>query len=91
MKATKRPSRSKGETRIYFAVPDTYSSGDAFESYKEAEDEARSRIQTFKYGGGIPDVKSREFVDVRISDDEGDRILHRVEVFAALALARGEA
>lgn len=71
-----------GETRIYFAVPTPYTIGDTFASYKEAADAARARIKAFDYGC------SREFVDVRIADEAGDRMLHRVEIFSGSAKAQ---
>lgn len=66
-----------GETRIYFAVPTCYTIGDTHATYKEAADAARATIKTFDYGGC-----SRAWVDVRLADETGDRIIHRVEVFA---------
>lgn len=73
----------RGETRIYFAVPTCYTIGKTFPTYLEAADFARSTIETFKYGDGVPYGKSRAFVDVRIADEAGDRILYRFEVFEA--------
>ena len=65
-----------GEVRIYFAVPTAYTIGDTFESFREAYQAARTTIKVFDYGGC-----SRAWVDVRVADETGDRIVHRVEVF----------
>lgn len=67
-------------SRIYFAVPTHYTTGDAFDTFAEAEAAARATIAPFD---GIPG-SSRAFVDVREVDEAGsDRPIHRVEVFGA--------
>ena len=64
--------------RIYFAVPGHYTIGEEFETWAEAERFARERIRQIDGTCSM----TREFVDVRVESQEGDRPVHRVEVFA---------
>lgn len=68
-------------TDIYFAVPDHYTIGTRFATYREAEAYARSTIVTFDYGDESGTRDSRAFIDVREVDAEGDRPIRRIEVF----------
>jgi len=65
-------------TRVYFAVPTDYTIGDEYETFEEAVAEARDRIEDLRPRG--LDYDTREFVDVRVADENGDRPVWRVEV-----------
>ncbi len=66
-------------SNIYFAVPEHYTIGDRFDTFAEADAAARARIRPLTLDGIAG--HSRAFVDCRIEDADGDRPLHRVEVF----------
>lgn len=63
--------------RIYFAVPEHYTIGTAFETYAGAVEYASSKIREID---GCPGSFTRAFVDVRLEDADGDRPLHRIEI-----------
>lgn len=65
--------------RVYFAVPSHYTIGSEHETWAEAVDVARSKITKHD---GIPGY-SRAWVDVRVQDEQGDRSVHRIEIFRA--------
>ena len=66
----------------YFAVPGHYVIGDAFDTLAEALAEAGSRVESNikknqKQGTFIPE---RSYVDERLSDADGDRVVRRYVV-----------
>lgn len=65
--------------RVYFAVPSHYTIGSEHATWAEAVDVARSKITKHD---GIPGY-SRAWVDVRVQDEQGDRSVHRIEIFRA--------
>jgi len=68
----------KTADRIYFAVPDHYTIGREFDTFAEAHAAASDDIHPID---GCPGHFTRAFVDVRVADSDGDRSVHRVEVF----------
>ncbi len=72
-------------TQIYFAVPGHYTIGDRFDTFAFAEAAAQAKIKPLgaaAWNGGVEEY-SRAFVDCRIEDASGDRVLHRVEILPA--------
>ena len=63
----------------YFEVPGPYGYGPRFDTYQEARIAALDRIREID---GCPGSFTRAFVDLRISDHAGDRLVRRREVFA---------
>ena len=63
-------------THVYFRVPGHYGYGPEFDTFVEAEAHALSTIRPIE---GTERV-TRAFVDVRVSDDSGDRPVHRIEI-----------
>lgn len=64
-------------TRIYFAVPGLYTTGQEFEVWGEALKYAHSKVLPVR---DCPGHFTRSFVDVREADSTGDRPLIRYEV-----------
>lgn len=61
---------------IYFAVPDSYTIGVEFDTYEQAYAEAEKRVRPIEG----TDSWTRSFIDIRLRDEQGDRVLSRVEV-----------
>lgn len=62
--------------RVYFAVPDTYTIGREFDSWRAAAAHAESTMKWLPHA----DAYSRAWVDVRLVDDSGDRMIYRKEI-----------
>lgn len=63
----------------YFEVPGPYGYGPRFDSYLEARTAALESIREID---GCPGHFTRAWVDLRVTDDHGDRIVRRREVLA---------
>lgn len=65
--------------RTYYAIPTNYTIGDEFETLAEAFAEAATRLQAI----AVDNAENHRFVplvvtvDERVSDEQGDRIVHR--------------
>lgn len=78
--ANERPDVA--ESKVYFSVPNGYTIGSVFDSWEDARCHAVAQIEELSFGLGLPPRKTRSFVDTRIKDHSGDRLLVRLEVFA---------
>jgi hypothetical protein len=74
--------------QIYFALADHYTIGDEFGSLAEALAEAGRRIERIRaknteHGMLVPE---KQWVDERVRDERGDRIIRRYELEATIPL-----
>jgi hypothetical protein len=70
------------DERVYFAIPTPYTIGESFDTLEAAVVEAATRVIEYdrsnRYKGTL--IPTREVVDQRIADADGDRPVRRFTI-----------